>query len=111
MLPRCQYGGESEKFSDRKPTIVVNDVIETGRKLIRTASTSASVLPSPSRISPRKESSMWIESATASVRMTTGADIAIGVSLTPAKPAAPMPTSVDNMMTTSVEVVAVKERI
>ena len=50
MLPRCQYGGESEKFSDRKPTIVVKDVIATGRKLIRTASTSASVFAMPSRI-------------------------------------------------------------
>ncbi len=56
MLPRCQYGGESEKLSDRNPTIVVSDVIDTGRKLMRTASTSAAVLSSPSRISPRNDS-------------------------------------------------------
>ncbi len=40
-----------------------------------------------------------------------GADIAIGVSFTPAKPAAPMPTTVDNTMTMSVDTVAVNERM
>ena len=38
MFPRCQKGGESEKLSARKPTIVVTDVIVTGKKLIRAAS-------------------------------------------------------------------------
>ena len=63
--------------------MVVTEVMLTGRKLMRTASTMASVLAMPSRIRLRRESRMWIESATARVRMTIGADIEIGVSLTP----------------------------
>ena len=58
IFPRCQYGGESEKLSDRNPTIVVREVIDTGRKLTRTASTSAVDLSSPSRIRPRSDSRM-----------------------------------------------------
>ena len=52
-----------------------------------------------------------MESATASVRMTIGADIAIGVSLTPAKPAMPIATTVESAMTSNVENVAANERI
>src|SRR5210317_636251 len=55
ILPRCQYGGESEKFSDRKPTTVVSDVIVTGRKLMRTASISASLFAMPSRTKLRSD--------------------------------------------------------
>ena len=58
MFPRCQYGGESEKFNARKPTIVVSDVMDTGRKFTRTASIRASCLPSPSRMKPRRDSRM-----------------------------------------------------
>jgi hypothetical protein len=40
-------GGESEKFKDKKPTIVVMLVIETARKLTRMASTIAADLSNP----------------------------------------------------------------
>ena len=48
ILPKCQKGGESEKFNDRKPITVVKDVMVTGKKLIRMESTIASVLLMPS---------------------------------------------------------------
>ncbi len=54
-FPRCQNGGESEKFSARKPMIVVNDVMLTGMKFRRNASTIASVFADPSRIAVRSE--------------------------------------------------------
>ncbi len=43
--------------------------------------------------------------------MTIGADMAIGVSLTPKKPAVPMATIVDRPMTSSVDMVAISERM
>ena len=110
MLPRCQYGGASEKFRARKPTTVVNDVIVTARKLTRIDSISASALLRPSRICVRMDRMMCMESATASVRITIGADIDIGVSSTPANPAAPMAMIDDRMITVSVASVAEKER-
>ena len=110
MLPRCQNGGESEKFSARKPTIVVSDVIVTGMKFRRSASTSALSLSTPSRMTVRIDIRMWIESAIASVRMMIGAEPEIGVRLMPAKPAQPMPTIIENRMTASVASVAVSER-
>ena len=51
-----------------------------------------------------------MESATARVRITIVALIEIGVSLTPANPATPMPTIVDSAITSNVENVAVSER-
>ena len=91
--------------------MVVTEVMLTGRKLTRTASIDARcVLSMPSRINPRSVSRMWIESATASVRMTIGADIEIGVSLTPKKPAMPMPMVDDSTMITRVATVAESER-
>ena len=42
MLPRSPKGGESEKFSDRKPIAVVTLVRKTGDMLTRMLSTSAS---------------------------------------------------------------------
>ena len=61
-------------------------------------------------MSPRSVSRMCTESATASVRMTIGADIEIGVSLTPNQPATPIPTMVDSMITPRVAKVALSER-
>ena len=110
MLPRCQNGGESEKFSAMKPMMVVNDVIVTGRKLRRIASTIASLFSLPSRIAVRSEVRMWIESAIARVRMMIGAEAEIGVSAMPANPAQPMPTMVESMMTPTVANVAENER-
>ncbi len=83
MLPRCQKGGESEKFSARKPTTVVSEVMLTGMKFRRTASTMASCRPMPSRMAPLSVTRMWIESAMASVRMMIGAEAEIGVRLIP----------------------------
>ena len=41
MLPRCQYGGASEKFRVRKPMIVVTLVSVTGTKFTRKLSIMA----------------------------------------------------------------------
>ena len=110
MLPRCQNGGESEKLSARKPMIVVIDVIPTGMKLSRIASMSASLFSMPERAALRSAIRMCIESAIAKVRIMVGAAPEIGVSLMPMKPAQPMPTMVDSMMTPIVAIVAVTER-
>ena len=110
MLPRCQNGGESEKLSARKPTIVVIEVTPTGRKFSRTASTIASVLAAPLRIAERNAINMCIESAMASVRMMVGAEAEIGVRSMPTNPAQPMPTIVDSMMTPNVASAATADR-
>jgi hypothetical protein len=108
MFPRCQKGGESEKLSARKPTIVVTDVIVTGKKLIRAASIIDSNFVDPSRMRALKDTKIWIESATASVRMTVDALIEIGVSLIPKNPAAPIPTTVESVTTRKITIVPAK---
>ena len=110
ILPRCQKGGESEKLSAKKPIIVVIDVTPTGKKFSRIASTIASRLAMPARMAERNAMSIWIESAIASVRIMVGAEAEMGVSLMPIKPAQPIPTIVDSMMTPIVAIVAVTER-
>ena len=63
--------------------IVVKDVIDTGRKLTRSASTIASRFAIPSCIDFRSVISMCMESAIASVRIMIGALPDIGVRFTP----------------------------
>ncbi len=111
MLPKCQKGGESEKLSARKPMMVVSEVMVTGIKLTRTASTMAAFFSIPSRIKPFKDIRMCKESAIAKVRIMVGADAAIGVSLIPKKPAIPIPNMEDRMITNKVAKVAVTERM
>ena len=108
MFPRCQKGGESEKFSARKPTMVVTDVMVTGKKLMRAASIMDSNLVEPSRMRVLNDTNMWIESATARVSMTVDALMEMGVSLIPKNPAAPIPTIVESVTIKKITTVPAK---
>ena len=90
--------------------IVVIEVTPTGKKLTRTASAIASLLVMPLRMAVRSAIRMCMESAIASVRMMIGAEPEMGVSLMPIKPAQPMPTIEENMITNSVAKAAVADR-
>ena len=77
----------------------------------RNASTMAARRPMPSRMAPRRDIRICMESAIARVRMTIGAEAEMGVNGIPSQPAAPMPTVTDNRMTMEVAMVAEKERM
>ena len=109
-LPRRRKGGESLKFSVRKPMAVVTLVRKTGWALISMASTMASWLATPARRRWSQVTMMWTESATASVRMMVGADALVGSRKMPSHPAAPMTVTVARRITTSVPSVPPAER-
>ena len=62
-IPRCRYGGTSEKFILRKPSVVVRLAKNTGTKLSRIASTIASRFESVSRKLRRILTRMWTQFA------------------------------------------------
>ena len=83
MLPRSWYGGESEKFMVKNPTMVVTLVIVIASAFMRMLSFSAVILSAPSRINPNCVTRMCMLSAMASVRTMVGAVMEMGVSLMP----------------------------
>ena len=89
---------------------VVRLVRNTGCKLTRMLSMSASRLVRPSRISLSMVTRMWMLSATASVMIIVGALADGGVMPMPSQPASPIAVPTDNPMMTKVTAVPVTER-
>ena len=110
VLPRSRKGGASLKFSVIKPIAVVNEVRNTGVKLMRKLSRIAVILSSPKRIRCIQFDKICTQSATAIVSTITGADIMGEVKGNPIKPAEPSAVTMENKMTIKVTNVPAKPR-
>ncbi len=102
IVPSRWSGGESLKFMLRNPIAVVTLVTKTGTKFTRRLSTRAGRFAVPCRISPKKVTRTWIESATAMVKIIVGASADTGSSRVPTQPAKPRAVVAEKPMTITV---------